>query len=130
MQKHRFLSATALAATGVLRAVAFRRCLFCYFRFCYRLFFVTVCVVSVGKYCRSVFLNVLKGTPPLLGRGSDVCPFFGVKFWHRFLHACFADLSLFWLPFGLHFGTVFGHFGITFSSIVFTSIFHQKWDGF
>ena len=33
-------------------------------------------------------------------------------------------------PFGLHFGTIVHHFGITFSSIDFASIFHRFWDGF
>ena len=89
------------------------------------------CCVSVGKYCLSV-LKRNKRAPPTSRAPPRRVSLFGVSFRHRFLHAfvAYCHCSRFRRPFGFHFGTVFRHFGVTFSSIVFTSIFHQFWDVF
>ena len=53
---------------------------------------------------------------------------FGINFRHQFLDAFFLYFLIFdsfWIPFWLHFGIVFDHFCITFSSIDFASIFYR-----
>ena len=71
-----------------------------------------------------------KRDPPISPAWVRRVSFFGVKFRHRFWHAFLTHFVSFRLPFGLHFGIVFHNFGITFSSIVSASIFHEFGNGF
>ena len=79
----------------------------------------TVGLFIVGMFTVGLVLFVLKGVPPLLHRGNDVCPvlvsYFSndclMYFWHMFFDG--GSLS------GIHARNVFHHFGITFLNIVF-----------